>query len=53
MYIVDGHHRYMASIVANRKIAKKYVETGPLVEIEQYSWEDGIVNIKRFPENPM
>lgn len=50
-YIVDGHHRYMASIVANKKIAKKYVDTGPFVEIEQYSWEDGIVNIKKFPNN--
>lgn len=42
LYIIDGHHRYLASLIAKVKLPK-LISTNSYIDIvEQYSWEDAI-----------
>ena len=39
-YVIDGHHRYVASIAKNKTISRKVINVNDVDKCEQYSWED-------------
>lgn len=45
LYIVDGHHRYLASLLAGKKIAANIVLPEYIDKVEQYDWEALVKNI--------
>jgi len=47
-YIVDGHHRYLASIMAGVRIPKEVIESKYFDKVEAYSWEDLVEEIKKI-----
>lgn len=40
IFIIDGHHRYLASILTGQRIAKEIITPKYIDEVEQYSWQD-------------
>lgn len=42
LYIVDGHHRYLASLLAGRKIAAAIVTEGDVSDVEQNDWDSDV-----------
>lgn len=42
LYIIDGHHRYLASLLTGKKIAANIVVPKYFDEVTQYDWEDSI-----------
>ena len=45
-YIIDGADKYLASIIANKHVAKEIVEGYKVVNYDQTAWEKAIINIK-------
>ena len=42
LYIVDGHHRYLASLVAGKKIAAAIVDEGIIDMVPQPDWDSAV-----------
>ena len=47
IFIIDGHHRYLASILAGKRIAKEIIKVNYIDVVEQYSWQDIIDYLRR------
>jgi guanylate kinase len=46
IFIIDGHHRYLASLLAGKRIAKRIVYPNHIDIVEYHSWEDIITHIE-------
>lgn len=51
IFIIDGHHRYLASILTGKRIAKEIINVNYIDAVEQYSWQDIIDYLRRKNEN--
>lgn len=51
LYIIDGHHRYMASLLSGVKIAVRIINAPYIDLVEQVSWENSILHFIREREN--
>lgn len=47
-YIIDGHHRYLASIMLGLNIPKEAIETKHVNEAEYYPWEALIQDLSKY-----